>query len=158
MLDKPLSYCWCARVFSICTWSYISPAVRFFRSLRRPVAQNLQAKLHPTWELMQAVSRLVVGINTPSTTRWASPSIWKAHLTVPSLLCCASTWSMRRRVNDSSSLDLNPLPKDVISSNDPAAWVHSHSDTCLVRKGFSPISTKAWVNSACESDRMSGRP
>ena len=61
--------------FSICTWSNISPAVRFFRSLSLPVAQNLHAKLQPTCELMHAVSLLVVGINTPSTTRWASPSI-----------------------------------------------------------------------------------
>src|SRR5690554_7789162 len=77
------------KFFKCTTWSTISPAERFLSNFSFPVAQNLQAKLQPTCEEIQAVILVLVGIKTPSTT-FPTPTL-KAHFIVRSLeICCSS--------------------------------------------------------------------
>src|SRR5690554_8149772 len=78
-----------SKFFKCTTWSTISPAERFLSNFSFPVAQNLQAKLQPTCEEIQAVILVLVGIKTPSTT-FPTPTL-KAHFIVRSLeICCSS--------------------------------------------------------------------
>ena len=104
---------------------------------------------------MQAVIRFDVGMSTPSTTWPARTS--NAHLMVPSRLICWSERPMRFNSNSPSNLARKPLDKLLISSKDPADFVHIHSANCLERKGFSPIATTASFNCSWLNCLMSRR-
>src|SRR5690554_6141683 len=113
------------KFFKCTTWSTISPAERFLSNFSFPVAQNLQAKLQPTCEEIQAVILVLVGIKTPSTT-FPTPTL-KAHFIVRSLEICCSSKVMSSMNNCSFNCSRNFTLKLVISSNEAAFFCHNHS-------------------------------
>jgi hypothetical protein len=80
---------------------------------------------------MHAVSRVGVGISTPSTT-WPS-QVRKAHFTVPSSLRCSSAKDQGTQHVRSASLARKALGRSLMSSQLCAFFFHSHSQSCLAR-------------------------
>ena len=118
-----------------------------------PVAQNLQSRLQPTWLLIQAVVRVLVGMSTPSTLLLSDN--WNTTFMVPS----EEYWAVRIWVwanwKISASFCLSESDRLLISSKERACFCQSHCHTCFARKAGSPASVSFAVISAKVNSRMS---